>query len=1013
MMTPSIDETKIAIAILRAATEGSSDRQMYHQWLDGTVEQAMGNAPLIDWLRAENDAGADIYYSTARFSGDLTSSRGRTQANAVYRDRFYLDIDNKDQPNKTLHESSAALFDFVIKSGIPCFNRLISTGNGIHAYWILDAPVDVQTWQSVANALKAATRAFGLRCDHSCTADAARVLRLPGFVNQKGGEIAQIIGDYWQTPVTLNEMSASLVKYIDAAPSKPFDNTGGMALPFNIPASNSTAPSAFSDAVTEATAPKVYPITSWDVLRKNLDAGECPLIAEASKVQSTTKYNLWSGLLSIAACTDNVPAAIEHLTSGHPNYDAHAALTKAHSFGGPRKCANLAVDAEDSGITTSPCSGCKHRATITSPIQLGKTELDQPVVVAVSTTEGETVHVELDALPHPYRRGRVRPGFPQGGGIVQVVTVTDENGEEQEREEFLMREDLRLIGVSEIGDTPGSEEVTYKFEYLHARQGFRRMILSAADMSSSKGDALGGALANALIDLTDNSLQWRARVSKFLQSLVTHHGDTKTITQTVSKFGPQHDADDSFVLGQWAYKADGTKEQVILTEQADYLANSMPSPPRTPAEHTLRAGLINDWNNQLKEVLPHDTLHAVDRFVLCSGFATALAPFITPSRVRGGMIVVNYNGSGSGKSSMVERATHIYTAGDAKFITPDGTHMSFLENRVQVGNALPMSFDEMCKEDEKGAEQLYNMALCSSNRKQRERLTSTSRGTWNTWIYATMNPDPHTLLGSRGLAADGALHRVLSIKTDPARFGTGASLIAAQSKAHKLERWGQRNGGHVGTAWIEYIMPRLGDLALRYEHWQSRFQQEMPEVFKGSGERFAVAICVTTMVAAEAARDAGLHPFNVEGLFAYAQMALKRSLNIITDNTVADVELFSELLSSSLEVTLIRSDSPFGPGDKLPNRRIGVRVETEAGRPTTVMISKPYIKEWAVKNRIDANRVMTAIMAMPGTSSGRVTMTKGTALPTLQANCIVISQFGLDALSDQTALANTLAELTS
>lgn len=277
---------------------------------------------------------------------------------------------------------------------------------------------------------------------------------------------------------------------------------------------------------------------------------------------------------------------------------------------------------------------------------------------------------------------------------------------------------------------------------------------------------------------------------------------------------------------------------------------------------------------------------------------------------------------------------------------------------------------------------------------------SKSRGTWNTWIYATMNPDPHSLLSSRGLAADGALHRVLSIKTDPARFGTGADLIAAQGRAHKLERWGQKHGGHVGTAWIEYIMPKLDNLTARYEHWQSRFQKEMPEVFRGSGERFAVAICVTTMVAAEAAREAGLHPFNVEGLFAYAQMALKRSLNIISDNTINDVELFSELVSSSLEVTLIKSDTAFGLSDRLPTRRIGVRVETEGGKATSIMITKPYIKEWALKNRIDAGRVLNAIKAMPGTSIGRVTLTKGTSLPTLQANCIVMDSSGLEVLAN-------------
>jgi RepB DNA-primase from phage plasmid len=977
-MTPSTN-SKMAIALLLPANQDNK-RVMQHHWIDGGLGEAMSNMDLLTKIIQANESGADVYFSTARFQGELGLYAGRTKANVVSCSSFFIDIDNKDQPNKTELESQQELIRLCSSDYMPIPSQVVRTGNGLHAYWNLASPITPALWQSTADALKRVTQSLAIRCDHACTSDIARVLRLPGFVNTKGGKTAEVVPGFSNTLYDIEDLRASL---------------GALPVPTAAPTA-----SAFSGVADQLTTRKVFPIASWDKLKANIQAGECQVLARAAQEQAGVRYNLWAAQLSIANYTDQPTEAVTFMCGQHPDFDLDKSLQKAATFDGPRTCAALADSATESGYGDSPCAGCKHKDKISSPISLSRAVVEQPTTVATTTLTGEELTTELLGLPSPYRRGKPRQGSPKGGGVMLVISGTDEAGEYRETEELVMREDIRLIGVSEMGETPGTEQVTYKFEYLHPKQGFRRIVISASDLSSSKGDTLTAALANALVDLSDATPQWRLRVSKFLQSLVTAHSDSQNITQTVTKFGPQDDTDDGFVLGQWSYKKDGTREQVILAEPVQLLSEHMPSPPRTVEEGEVRKSLIKEWNQQLKEVLPHDTLHAVDQFVLCSGFATALAPYITPSRVRGGMIVVNYNGSGSGKSSMVERATHIYTGGDAKFVTPDGTHMSFLETRVQVGNALPMSFDEMCKEDEKGAQQLYNMALCSSNRKQRERLMSKSRGTWNTWIYATMNPDPHSLLSSRGLAADGALHRVLSIKTDPARFGTGAELLSAQGRAHKLERWGQKHGGHVGTAWIEYIMPKLDNLTARYEHWQSRFQKEMPEVFRGSGERFAVAICVTTMVAAEAAREAGLHPFNVEGIFAYAQMALKRSLNIISDNTINDAELFSELVSSSLEVTLIKSDTAFGLSDRLPTRRIGVRVETEGGKATSIMITKPYIKEWALKNRIDAGRVLNAIKAMPGTSIGRVTLTKGTSLPTLQANCIVMDSSGLEVLAN-------------
>jgi hypothetical protein len=854
-------------------------------------------------------------------------------------------------------------------------------------------------WQKAADMLKYGALNNGLKIDPTCTADRARILRIPGFVNNKNGNVVHSVypldGDT-PTIYTQDEILEGLTPFYHCRPpSLAARETSVYAAPVVL----SQADRDFG--FTEADS-KQYPEHSWDKAKLAIEAGNCPLIATAMQNQGDVGYDLWTGLLSLAQCMADPEAMIEDTCGDHPQYDLQECLQKAASFYAPRTCMGMETAAVASGFGPSPCAGCPNKGRFTSPVQLDRVRVNAPTEVEVTLPTGETAMQTLAALPAPYKTGGQSGIYTTEFKVVEKG-LGDNGGTLLETEVRLMREDIRLVGVSRLGD--GADQVmAYKFEFVHKIQGMQRFSLSAKEFSGSKGDTVISKLMNANVDVSNPTSikDWHIKVSKFLSALITQYTDVKAAPLTVTQFGPQHEGDTSFVLGEYRYNVDGSKDIVNLTPTVEYAAEHMPAPPTTDAGKQHRADLIAEWNTQLKEVLPHDTHHAIDRFVLASGFATALSPYITPTRVRGGMMVINYNGSGSGKSTMVERATHIWSGGDAKFITPNTTQMQFLENRVQVANALPTAWDELCKEDDNGAKLLASLALCSTDRKQRERKYEINKGTWNTWFYATMNPDPHALLGSRGLASDGALHRVLSLKTDPARFGTGENLRTAQKKAHLLEKWGHKNGGHVGTAWVEYFLPKLDHLRDRYEFWERRFQTECPDLFKGSGERFAVAICVTTMVAAEAAKDAGLHPFNIDGLFAYAQVALGSSIENIGQHTIQDEEILDLLLATSQEFMVIKDDKHFGPNDRQPNKSVDIRVDTANNEPTAVSISKRYIKDWAAGKKIDASRVMRAIKKIDGVTTERVYMTKGFPTAIVRATCLVIpaSSMGVDRVAE-------------
>ena len=111
----------------------------------------------------------------------------RHQKDAVALKAIWLDIDVKPPPKgyATLEEAQDALTAFVKAAGLPPPSAVVSSGGGLHVYWISDKPLTPDEWRPYAEGLKAAAINFGLRCDTQCTVNAAQVLRVPGTFNHK------------------------------------------------------------------------------------------------------------------------------------------------------------------------------------------------------------------------------------------------------------------------------------------------------------------------------------------------------------------------------------------------------------------------------------------------------------------------------------------------------------------------------------------------------------------------------------------------------------------------------------------------------------------------------------------------------------------------------------------------------------------------------------------------------------------------------------------------------------
>lgn len=166
-----------------------------------------------------SSGGTEAYFACAEYD----TPDNRTAANASGAYALWMDIDCSEVKAKAgngyLTEADAriAVKQFSKNAGLPEPTHIVSSGGGLHVYWVLDGVVDRNTWQAYATKLKALTKDLGLLADDSRTSDIASVLRVPGTLNYKYDP---------PRPVTLLEASdkfikkASMLDAIDSAHNK-------------------------------------------------------------------------------------------------------------------------------------------------------------------------------------------------------------------------------------------------------------------------------------------------------------------------------------------------------------------------------------------------------------------------------------------------------------------------------------------------------------------------------------------------------------------------------------------------------------------------------------------------------------------------------------------------------------------------------------------------------------------------------------------------------------------------
>ena len=398
---------------------GDKKVQSFHETIDDVIDRA-------SQLDAE---GVNAYFGLATF--ETTNDRKVTNVKSL--SSFYLDLDcgvGKEYTNQ--NEAFLDLKRFVKATGLPR-PMLINSGYGIHVYWVLTESVPYVKWLPVAQGLKDMCIQHNLSADNGVTADAARVLRVPGTHNHKRGT---------QKPV----MFLGTGEFHDVE----FEEFARL-----VGKENATT---LTEVSNEANALKQALIENSEfgfknILSKTMRGVGCEQLKNIMENQQDISEPLWRAGLSIARFCNDSDKAVHKMSERHPEYNEYLTQEKADLIKGPYTCAKFAEEDPE------PCSACTHWEKITSPIVLGKSIKKAPT------------SKDIPLYPEPYFRGA-------NGGV--YVDFKSADGELEQK--MIYQNDLYV--VKRIMDVEVGEAIVMR---LHLPQdGVREFTVPLTAVTSKE-----------------------------------------------------------------------------------------------------------------------------------------------------------------------------------------------------------------------------------------------------------------------------------------------------------------------------------------------------------------------------------------------------------------------------------------------------------------------------------------------------------------------------------------------
>jgi len=591
------------------------------------------------------------------------------------------------------------------------------------------------------------------------------------------------------------------------------------------------------------------------ILMKTTEGKGCAQLEHIAINQADIEEPLWRAGLSIAhACVD-AEEAIHIISSNHPEYDAAQTERKAQSTKGPYTCATFEK------LHPEGCSQCPHKGQISSPIQLGSeiaaAPKDAPIIE--KTPSGEQ-KFRVPEFPFPYFRGK-------NGGVYR------QGADEDDGPELVYEHDLYI--VKRLHDPARGECVWIRAHF--PQDGVKEFALPATELMAFEQlkQKLGFHSIYGPKKQMDNIMSYLISAAKDLQ-----HRERTEIMRT--QFG-WTDSNKEFILGD--------RE---ITAAADTY-----SPPSSST------GNLATWmspKGSLKEWQKVANVYNQEGFEPHAfGFFTAFgSPLLKHLNLRGAIINLVNNTSGTGKSTILKMCNSVYGHPDELMLQWKDT-MNAMVHRLGIMNNLPVTIDEITK---LSGDHFSDLAYGISQGRGKNRMQQHSNAErinltkWATMALCSSNASFQDKLAALKATPDGEFMRLFEYRIE---MTDKISKEEADVVFNKL----YNNYGHAGQEYIKYLVGNLEDAINTVLQVQQKIDEEIGLTNR---ERFWSAVVACNIAGALMAKDIGIIPdFDIGRVYRWAiaeVKAMRSEIKAPTANNQASVigEFMNEHRASTLVI---------------------------------------------------------------------------------------------------------------
>jgi hypothetical protein len=840
----------------------------------------------------------DIYFCLSRQAETKTIADGKvraakSQVNALAVKSVWLDIDIKDPPKgyRTLGEVIAALNAFCAHYKLPHPTALVMSGGGVHAYWFSNRPLTPAEWLPYADGLKHAALLFGLRCDAGVTADAARVLRVPGTFNmkQQPARPVKLLG--------MKDNDYDFAKDLSMLPALASASIPKAAAP-NIPGRPSVR---FEGVPVESLAEGIkteYPPVDWKPL-----VNQCGWFREAlSTGGKDFSQGLWNLTTLAATFMEHGHALAHKMAKGHPGYSVGTTDDLWERKTNERRIQGLGWPS----CRSIQAEGCQHCATCPqlargkSPLHLAGVQQQvpaQPPVVPGVPTFVANSPLGTNGLP------------------LQLIPLTTADLPEQ----YIMHKGRihRVVEHKVQGQPPTTEYVklfdcdlydpwvqvnpdALNFITSVDKGSYRRVNIPRSQMTTTE---LERALLMAGVTPHMENLKY---VKWFIMSWQSKLCDAAAAQKSVP-YGWFIDGNvcKGFSYGGVLYKADGTQGPIGTVDPA---LKEMYMPQGDPKH----------WRNAFKMIT--DQHRPGLECIVASAFGSPLMFGAAEYAV----LMSVFGESGAGKSSAARVACAVWAKPKISKEVETATVKSVINRLGQIKN-LPYFWDEIKNEpaQKKAYDVLYVSTAGAEGSRLNQNVTQREKGDWQTICGIFSNPSFGNYVLKENPNTTAGLMRLF--EWHEAKPAVGAPGQISTGDAARMLDLLDYNFGMVGREYAEFIGPNREYIYQKTVENSHYFENAVKDPTRNTNdERFWIAFACAVQTGAELANahlglnfdTIAMKKFLVDKIFQQRTRSFEE--NMQGGSAEWTEQKLTEFLKYEMKNTIRTDQMPVKPGQPTP-----------------------------------------------------------------------------------------------